>query len=292
MMNLPTVTWITADDGQFTRIIGMVHQSTQQSSLRCLQSAHADDTYQAIHTAWLAELNDGQLMIGTTGESALAAEYQLERAWLRGPFGNRAHASILWQALTHQLPAHVTTYDAFPHRDAHELIIFWQTQGFRTIKTVHVMHHTDPIVDALTDGVHRATQAHRNAIAALHHRHFANAWATIDDLFIDDDHHLLSVITTENDVVKGYAWWSVDVLDLSATLEYLAVADAYQRQGVASNLIYHGLAWAYGQQLNRVQLTVDDDRIGAQALYHRCGFRTKSSGVHLRWQKQSEAHHV
>jgi ribosomal protein S18 acetylase RimI-like enzyme len=285
MLNPPIVTWITADDDQFARVISMVHQATQQSSLRCLQSAHADDTYPAIHAAWSAEHNDGLLLIGTTGESALAAEFHLERAWLRGPFGNRAHAHMLWQALIHQLPAHVTTYDAFPHRDAHELIIFWQTQGFRTIKTVHVMHHTDPIVDALTDGVRQATLAHHNAIAVLHHHHFASAWATLDDLFRDDDNHLLSVVTDQHDAVKGYAWWSVDTLDQCATLEYIAVADAYQRQGVASNLIYHGLAWAYGQQLNSVQLTVDDNRLGAIALYQRCGFRTKSSGVHLRWQK-------
>ena len=154
------------------------------------------------------------------------------------------------------------------------------------------MHHTDPIVDALTEDVQRACPSHRNAINAIHHRHFATAWASIDDLFTTDDSHLLSVMTDQNDVVKGYAWWSVDALDQSATLEYLAVADAYQRQGVASNLIYHGLAWAYSQQLNSVKLTVDDDCVGALTLYLRCGFRIKSSGVHLRWQKQSEAHHV
>lgn len=292
MMNPPTVTWITADDAQFANVISMVHQATQQPASRCLQSANADDSYESIHTAWAAELNDDQLLIGTTGESALAAEFHLERAWLRGPFGNRAHAPLLWQALAKQLPAHVTTYDAFPNLAAHELIIFWQTQGFRTVKTVHVMHHTDPVVDALIEGVQRAQPSYRNAIAALHHRHFPTAWASIDDLCIDDDSHLLSVMTDQNDEVKGYAWWSVDALDQSATLEYLAVADKYQRQGVASNLIYHGLAWAYGQQLNSVQLTVDDDRVGAQALYRRCGFRIKSSGMHLRLQNSSEASHV
>lgn len=291
-MNHPTITWITAEDAQFPRVINLVHQATQQPLSRCLQSANADDSYEAIYTAWLAELNDGQLRIGTTGESVLAAEFHLSRAWVRGPFGHRAHAHNLWQALAQQLPIHVTTFDAFPHHEAHELIIFWQAQGFQIVRTVHVMHHTDPVVDAITDGVARATAVHHSAIAALHRHHFAHAWEVIDDMFAEDDQHLLSVIATENDVVKGYAWWSIDALEQSATLEYLAVADAYQRQGVASNLIYHGLAWAYSHQLNSVKLTVDDDRVGAKALYQRCGFRITSSGVHLRWQKQNEASHV
>jgi ribosomal protein S18 acetylase RimI-like enzyme len=292
MMNPPTITWITADDTLFTHVINLVHQATLQPSSRCLQSANADDTYETIYTAWHAELNDGQLLIGTTGESAVGAEFHLEHAWVRGPFGNRAHAHHLWKALVQQLSVHVTTFDAFPHLDAHELIIFWQAQGFQIMRTVHVMYHTDPVVDAMTDGVYRATSVHRPAIAALHHRHFANTQTMIDDIFAEDDQHLLSVITAENDVVKGYAWWGVDTLDQSATLEYLAVADAYQRQGVAGNLVYHGLAWAYSQQLNSVKLTVDDDHAGAHALYQRCGFRIASSGVHLRWQKQNEAYHV
>lgn len=291
-MNQPTITWITADTPHLDHVISMVHQATQRETTRCLQSANADDTFETIKAAWHAELDAGQLIIGTTGDAVLAAEYHLERAWLRGPFGNRAHAQALWRGLIHHLPAQVTTFDAFPHLDAHEMIIFWQSQGLSTVRTVHVMHHTDPIVDALTDGVYRATPHQRNAIAMLHQRHFATAWASIDDLYDDDTHHLLSVVPAEHGAIKGYAWWSIDELDHSAMLEYIAVDEAYQRTGVASNLLYHGLAWAYSRHVNSVQLTVDDERHGAQALYQRCGFRYKSSGQHLRWHKHSEANHV
>jgi ribosomal protein S18 acetylase RimI-like enzyme len=292
MMNPPTVTWITADHPHLDLMITMVHRATQQTATRCLQSASVDDTAEIIKSAWQAELTDGQLIIGTTGDAFIAAEFHLERAWLRGPFGHRAHAQHLWRALQQQLPVGVTTYDAFPDLDAHELIVFWQSQGFATVKTVHIMHHTDPIVDALTDGVNRATPNHHNAIATLHHHHFATAWASIDDLYGDDSHHLLSVVPAENDAIKGYAWWRIDEIDQSATLEYIAVDEAYQRTGVASNLIYHGLAWAYSQHVNSVHLTVDDEKRGAQALYQRCGFRYKSSGHHLRWRKHSEVNHV
>jgi ribosomal protein S18 acetylase RimI-like enzyme len=292
MMNQPTITWVTADDPHLDHIVEMVHHATQQPSTRCLQSAHADDTVALIKSAWQAELNDGHLIIGTTGDATIAAEFHLDRAWLRGPFGNRARAPQLWRALAMRMPESVTTYDAFPHLDAHELIIFWQSQGFNAIKTVHVMHHTDPIVDALTPDVQLASSIYRTAIATLHNQHFANTWASIDDLYADDEHHLLSIIPAENADIKGYAWWSIDQLDQSATLEFIAVDADYQRTGVASNLIYHGLAWAYSHYIHSVQLTVDDDRQGAQALYKRCGFRYKSSGQHLRWQKTIEANHV
>lgn len=291
MMNQPAITWIHTLSPHLDAMITMVHQAIQRPALRCLQSASAHDTFEIIQATWQAELADGHLAIGTTGDAMLAAEFHLERAWLRGPFGHRAHAQHLWRALLHHLPAEVTTYDAFPDRDAHELIIFWQSQGFRTIKTVHVMHHTDPIVDALIHDVHGAHSTHHDAIARLHHQHFAGTWATIDDLYASDDYHLLSVIPAENSDIKGYAWWRIDELNQSATLEYIAVADAYQRHGVATQLMYHGLAWAYSHQLNSVQLTVDDERQEAQALYQRCGFRYKSSGIHLRWQKHEEMPH-
>lgn len=292
MMNQPAITWITADHPQLDQIIAMVFQATQHEATRCLQSAHDGDSIESIKAAWCAELTDRQLIIGTTGDAVLAAEFHLERAWLRGPFGNRAHAQTLWQSLIHQLPAQVTTYDAFPHLDAHELIIFWQSQGFSTVRAVHVMQHTDPIVDALTDGVHRANYTHRDAIEALHRRHFATAWASIDDLYTDDDQHLLNVMTTHDGMVKGYAWWSLDMFDHSATLEYIAVDDAFQRTGIATNLIYHGLAWAYSHHVHGVHLTVDDEKRGAQALYQRCGFRSKTSGQHLRWHTRTEADNV
>lgn len=291
-MNHPTITWITADHPQLDQIIAMVHHATQHEASRCLQSADIQDTFDTIKATWQAELNDGHLIIGTTQSAVLAAEFHFDRAWLRGPFGNRAHAPILWHALVQQLPAHVTTYDAFPHLNANEMVVFWQTHGFHPVKTVHVMHHSAPVVDALTSGVTRATDAHRTAIDALHQQHFAHTWASIHDLYADDALHLLSVATTADDIVKGYAWWSIDTLDCSATLEFIAVHETYQRTGVASNLLYHGLAWAYSHRVNYVQLTVDDERCPVQALYQRFGFRYKSSGLHLRWHTPKDITHV
>lgn len=284
-MNHPTVTWITAEHPLLDQIITMVYQATQHEATRCLQSASVEDSFTTIKASWQASLADDQLLVGSTGEAVLATEFDCERAWLRGPFGNRAHAQMLWHAVRLHLPNTLSTFDAFPDCNAHELIIFWQSQGFRAIKTVHVMQHTDPIVDALTPDVHIATSTHRNAIATLHQQHFAGTWAGIDDLYVEDEYHVLTVMTAENNTLKGYAWWSIDSLDQSATLEYIAVADAYQHQGVATHLVYHGLAWAYGHQVNRVQLTVDDERTVAQQLYQRCGFRYKSSGLHLRWER-------
>jgi ribosomal protein S18 acetylase RimI-like enzyme len=82
------------------------------------------------------------------------------------------------------------------------------------------------------------------------------------------------IATTTTDGIVGFAAFSA-ILTIGAgesTLENMAVAAPWQRQGIGGRLLRAGLLWCRSQAAERVFLEVRATNAAAIALYQRAGF--------------------
>ena len=279
-MSSPSLIPLTSLDPE--RLVAWIAQSAAYPHLRCVHTAIAGDDAHIIAQQWYHEADD--LICVATATAALVVEHTPQRAWIRGPLGDVHQQRPLWDALRPILPTSIHTVDVFPDQAATAIIDTWHQLGFQTLKTVHVMQLT-PIPpghwqDAFTS-IHPDDTA---ALQALHGAHFGDSWGTINAMLAPHPHHHLAISHTYHGHITGYVWLRYDALDQRATIEYLAVDTAYQRQGIGQQLLAHAMAWAHRQQAKHIALTVDAHRTAAYALYAANGFQTDASGVHMRRQ--------
>jgi ribosomal protein S18 acetylase RimI-like enzyme len=261
-------------------LVAWIAQSATHPHLRCVHTAIAGDDAHIIAEQWYHEADN--LICVATAQAALVVEHTPQRAWIRGPLGDVHQQRTLWDALLPMLPTSIDTIDVFPDQAATTIIDTWQQLGFQTRNTVHIMQLDSIPTGHWQDAFTTITPDDSAALQALHNDHFSNSWGTINDMLAPHPHHHLALSRTAHGVINGYVWLRYDPLDRRATIEYIAVATPYHRQGIGQQLVAHAIAWAHRHQAQIMSLTVDAQREAAYALYTANGFQTSASGVHMR----------
>ena len=265
--------------------------------VRCLHShagldaaAYADElsSLPPDQACYVAARQDGEL-IGVAGAEYDAA---LGRAWLRGPlvasgrdFG--AAAAPLLAALCAQLPPRILQQDVFVSSNCAEAIDFFRSQGFAREAAYGEYTSLRPaaVPAALPRGIAVVAPEPRwrAAIGSLHESEFSRAYVSADALFEADSPDRLTRVALLDGAPAGYVRVHFDAQWQEGYVDFLAVAPASRRRGVARALLQAACDWSFAQPGARaVTLTVRDDRDAARALYEAMGFRRVRICIGLR----------
>lgn len=265
--------------------------------VRCLHSHAGLDA--AAYTAELRTLpadeacyvaaRAGQRLVGVAG-----AEYDTAagRAWLRGPLVDAGYdfgpaAAPLLDALCARLPPEVVQLDVFVSSTCAEAIGLFRAQGFGREAAYGEYSSGSPPPAARPAAAPVEVVAPRPqwraAIGALHEAEFARAYVPAPALFEPDAADEFTRIGLLGGAPAGYLRAHFDAHWREGYVDFLAVAPAARRRGVATALLRAAIAWSLAQPgAQAVSLTVRDDRAAARALYESLGFRRVRTCIGLR----------
>jgi ribosomal protein S18 acetylase RimI-like enzyme len=237
-------------------------------------------------------MNDGQEpAFGCAG-----AEFDLgmHRAWLRGPFVAAENPQVwtsaareLLDALQLHLPIEISILDSFLDIANDMGFRLYLANGFVQVRLVHVYQSSDvpPLNNGLS-GCVEISPKYASSVSALHEMLFPNTYLTAQQIIASADR--LSADTThkvyvyvENDEVLGYVYGSENIGE--GVVDFLGVKASARNRGIGRALLSAIMFWfQMERRLERVTLTVHEERVTARKLYEQAGFRLLYTGVHLR----------
>ncbi|EMR07831.1 putative acetyltransferase [Bhargavaea cecembensis DSE10] len=128
-----------------------------------------------------------------------------------------------------------------------------------------------------TVGDHQAIPAeerHEKEFRSMHDRAFPGTYLSAEEILgLRDDNHRLLVIPDGETDIRGYVYTEADPIHGEGSIEFLAVGEAYRRQGLATKLLQAGLTDLFRHDsIKEVRLTVGADNEAALGLYEAAGF--------------------
>ncbi|MCW1928953.1 GNAT family N-acetyltransferase [Bhargavaea beijingensis] len=119
-----------------------------------------------------------------------------------------------------------------------------------------------------------AEEPHEKEFRAMHARAFPGTYLSADEILeLLDDNHRLFVIPDGEAGVKGYVYTEADPIHGEGSIGFLAVGEAYRRQGLATALLQAGLGELFRHEpIREVRLTVGEENGAAVGLYEAAGF--------------------
>ena len=230
-----------------------------------------------------------ETLVGVAGaEIDLAAG----RAWLRGPLVAAGHAfgavaAPLFDALCARLPTAAAVQDVFLSSACARSLAFFRERGFGNEATFgeYSLTCSPPEARPATAGIEVvAPQPQwRAAIGALHEAEFSRPYVSTQRLFEADAPDEFTRVALCDGAPAGYVRARVDEQWREGYVDFLAVAPAARRHGVATALLRAAVAWSFAQPgVQAVTLTARDDRSAARALYGSFGFRRVRNCIGLR----------
>lgn len=289
-----------AESKGFQHIAELIVDHSQRPDRRCIHSDPRGGVEEAVaeleHLRAAGELlfvvNDGQeLAFGCAG-----AEFDLglRRAWLRGPFVATENtevwtsaASKLLVALQLHLPIEISLLDSFLDTANDLGTQLYLADGFVRVRLVHVYQSNSAteLINGLS-GCVEIRPKHASSVSALHQMFFPNTnliaqqiIASADRLSADTAHKVY--VYVENDEVLGYVYGSENMGE--GVVDFIGVKASARNRGIGRALLSAIMFWfQVERRLERVTLTVHEERVTARKLYEHAGFRLLYTGVHLR----------
>ena len=284
----------------FQHIAELIVEHSQRPERRCIHSDPRSGVEEAV--AELEQLDAaGELLfiVNDGQESAFGcagAEFDLglRRAWLRGPFVATENtevwtssASKLLDAVQQRLPIEISLLDSFLDTANDLGFQLYLAKGFVRVRLVHV--YQSDAAAALINGLSGCVEIrpkHASGVSALHEMLFPNTYLTAQQIIASADR--LSADTThkvyvyvENDEVLGYVYGSENMGE--GVVDFLGVKASARKRGIGRALLSAIMFWfQIERKLDRVTLTVHDERVTARNLYEQSGFHLLYTGVHLR----------
>ena len=289
-----------AEPKDFQHIAELIVDHSQRPERRCIHSDPRGGVEEAVaeleqlHAAGelLFVVNDGQEpAFGCAG-----AEFDLglRRAWLRGPFVATENtevwtssASKLLNAVQQHLPIEISLLDSFLDTANDLGFQLYLANGFVRVRLVHV--YQSDATAALINGLSGCVEIHpkhASSVSALHEMLFPNTYLTAQQIIASADWPSADTtnkvyVYVENDEVLGYVYGSENMGE--GVVDFLGVDVSARNRGIGRALLSAIMFWfLMERKLERVTLTVDEERVTARNLYEQAGFRPLYTGVHLR----------
>lgn len=223
-----------------------------------------------------------------------ACDWDLEenRGWVMGPFVDPARweamAPELFRALLAALPPEVRWLDTYTDVANTRAYALYRASGFVDYKQAEVWEAARPAEDVVAGFPAGAAlpPEHEAAFLALHNASFPSTHEPGPRLLArrDAEHALFGAATADGGFA-GYIAVKIDDAPRQGFVDYLAVAPEARKHGHGRALLQAALRWAFLEHgVSRVGLIVENQNLGARALYESSGFRLVSSGVSTRKQ--------
>lgn len=240
----------------------------------------------ALEVPWrdnaLVAEQDGRLI----GVTVTDYDDELGRSWIHGPWVDGdwlATARPLLEAAIEATPDEVTQHEISSDPAHLEMAELAAERGWRrsVVNLIYVLAEADaedwPAPDQRVRLPEPSDQA---AVEPLHDREFPNTYAPMGRLLADaaDGTAIVRVIEDEG-TVRGYAAGQVQG-DGSGYLDFIAVDPEARGRGLGAGLLIAiGRAIIDASGKRDVNLTVQEHRSGAIALYERLGYRREGALV-------------
>jgi ribosomal protein S18 acetylase RimI-like enzyme len=284
----------------FQRIAKLIVDHSRRPERRCIHSDPRSGAKEAL--AELEQLHAvGELLFVVNDDQepaygCVGAEFDrtLRRAWLRGPFVAIEDTDVwmsaarkLLDALQQDLPIEISLLDSFLDTANDLGFQLYLANGFVQVRLVHVYQSdaTAPLINRLS-GCVEIRPEHAPSVASLHQMLFPNTYLTAQQIIASADGlpaettHKVYVYV-ENDEVLGYVYGSENMGE--GVVDFLGVDVSARNRGIGRALLSAIMVWfQIERKLERVTLTVHDERVIARNLYEQAGFRLLYTGVHLR----------
>lgn len=263
---------------------------------RCLMLPETADDVRRDMKAF-PEAPERHFVVAETGGElvgAAACDWDLEekRGWVMGPFVEPARweavASGLFRTLLAALPDEVRWLDTYTDVANTRAYALYRASGFEDYKRAEVWEADRPADDVVTGfpaGVALPPE-HETPFLVLHDLAFP---ATHEPgprlLSCRDAAHALFGAAGSDGSFAGYIAVKIDDAPRQGFVDYLAVAPSARKQGHGRALLQAALRWAFRDHgMSQVGLIVENQNLGARALYESSGFRLVSSGISTRKQ--------
>ncbi|GAK09804.1 acetyltransferase, GNAT family [Geomicrobium sp. JCM 19038] len=213
---------------------------------------------------------------------ALGLDIDLPRgvADVWGPFIHEEEMGLaveLWNQLIQNVPKEVSKFSFFINKEntfvkqfaidrkgierGSDLVLQRTRESFSK-QEVQVEPYMNPYCDSFSD---------------LHNQLFPNTYydgQTIHNRLNDDNQ--LIVVTENESTIQGYVYFEASPKHSEGTIEYVGVAEAFRKQGVAKRLIRCALNELFSyESINEITICVEADHQAAIALYQSVGFEVK-----------------
>jgi len=223
-----------------------------------------------------------------------AADWDREenRGWVMGPFTDPARweslAPRLMEALLASLPPEVRWLDTYTDLANTRAYTLYRASGFLDHKRAEVWEAKRPAENVVA-GFPAGTALppdHEPAFLALHDLAFP---ATHEPgprlLAYRDAEHAVFAAAAGDGTFAGYIAVKIDDAPRQGFVDYLAVAPSARQQGHGRRLLQTALRWAFLEHgVSKTGLILENQNLGARALYESSGFRLLSSGISTRKQ--------
>jgi hypothetical protein len=231
----------------------------------------------------------GCLALDDSGEIAgflgVEMDPSLGRAWLFGPFVDQPDwhplADQLYQVVLDSLPPAIHDLELCGSPENTRLEAFAARHGFTPNPAFSQLSLPRPAAPPPPpDPTPLATPAgivpHLPALAALHDTLFPNTYYRADQLLdLSAKSHKRLQVELLGGELAGYIFVQVRPASQDAYIDFLGVAEACRRRGIARRLLDDSLAWAFSHPfVAQASLTVQASNLPAVRLYENLGFKT------------------
>lgn len=124
--------------------------------------------------------------------------------------------------------------------------------------------------------------AYKDSFMSLHEETFQNTYYKAAEILDRlSDHNQLFVVNDKEGSIKGYVYVEADPEYNEGTIEYIAVAADYQKQGIGTILIRAALYYLFSfKKIEEISLSVAKENDKANRLYKAAGFKEVHELIH------------
>ncbi|MFJ5769816.1 GNAT family N-acetyltransferase [Psychrobacillus sp. NPDC093180] len=126
--------------------------------------------------------------------------------------------------------------------------------------------------------------AYKDSFMSLHEATFPNTYFNASEILDRlSDHNQLFVINDNEGRIKGYVYVESNPERKEGSIEYIAVAADYQKQGIGTLLIQAALSYLFSfDEIEEISLSVAKENDKANRLYKVAGFKEVHELIHYR----------
>ncbi|QOR64944.1 GNAT family N-acetyltransferase [Cytobacillus suaedae] len=223
--------------------------------------------------SFIIAFNDEGEMLGVVG---FDVDLESKTAEIWGPFIHSSYEHILnevWEKLMNNLPAEVNVIHLFPNMKNTIVINLANQLSFEKKSSQTILCcNKDNFVKSSDRAKFELNLEDITGFIALHDQIFPNTYYSGRDI-IDRLSEVNKIFISKDSELKGYVYVEAQPEFGEASIEFIAVAKAFQGQGIGLQLLEDALEWLFEfSTIEVISLCVDSNNPGAIALYKKAGF--------------------
>ncbi|MFA9559586.1 GNAT family N-acetyltransferase [Evansella sp. AB-rgal1] len=187
-------------------------------------------------------------------------------------------AEDLWRSILLKVPKEIDEFSFFLNKDNHLVEEFAVKHGGRNtgedlVLSINKENFTNK---NRKEPVNYETSFH-NSFTRLHNQIFPNTYYDAKTIVSRlNRHNRLFLVTESNDEIKGYVYSEANPQHKEGNIEYIAVSEAYRKQGIGYLLLTSALDHLFSfQEIEQITICVSKENKGAIQLYRSVGFKVK-----------------